>query len=160
MADNVYGNVESIEALLPFKENGKLAMRNVAIIMFFQSSSEMDSTEAFETIVGKLKQAKEERSLESVFEVELVTFSVLAKEIYDLLDNAQCVCIKSSGKSAYYGDPSVIFGHGGGSSGGGGGNLEAVRSTLNSYASGNEPNTLHDFWESVAGLASDVAADL
>ncbi len=115
MADNVYGNVESIEALLPFQENQKLSMRNVTISMYVQSGSSGNAS--FDTVIDTLREAKKAKSLEIAFGVTPVTFEVLAKSIYDLLDNAQCVCIRSAGKSAYYGDPSVIFGQG--ASGGG-----------------------------------------
>lgn len=161
MASVVLRHTESIETLLPFVENEKNIMRNVVITMVVEAASldGADVVAEIDAIRAKLRQAKEEKSLDSAFSITDADFEKLAGAIYGMLTNPACVQIASSGRSAFKGDPSALFpGSGGG--GGGGTDLSAVRQTLNNYASAEEPNTQHALWESVANLASNVATDL
>lgn len=161
MADAVTRHTEVIETLLPFVENGKTIMRNVVLTIVVEAASlnGEDVVSEIEAIRAKLRQAKENRSLDSAFSITEADFEKLVVAIYGLLTNPACVQIMTSGRSAFRGDPSVLFPGGGGGSGEGG-NLESVRQTLNTYATATEPNTQHALWESVANLASSVASDL
>ena len=157
-------HIEKFECLLPFWEDDVLSMRSVELQIVVNSDASDGSGTAAEMdeIISKLKEGKEKKSLEEAFGLEEATFESLVNAIYGMLSNPACVWISDGGRSAYRGDPAALFPQpsGGGGGSGSGVNVDAVRETLVSYASADEPNTQHGLWESVKNLASDVAVDL
>ena len=153
--------IEKVKCLLPFREKGALSMRSVEVAIVAESDDPDGSgvTDELEAIILKLRKGYERRSLEDEFEIPKATFASLATAIYNLLSHPICVWISDGGRSLYKGDPTALFPqpHGGS---GESADIEAVRTTLNTYAAADEPDTQHDLWESVKTLASDVSEDL
>lgn len=155
MADK-YTHRESFTALLPFLENGRKCMRSLNVLIAFDGSE--TGTWDVAPAISALREAKRINSLEVALKKESVTLEVLAKAIYDLLENPLCVLITESGRTASYGDISSISGGGGG--GGGSADISGIKGALSSFASAEKPANVNEIWNEVAGLASSVADKL